>query len=79
MEQRNDDDCWIGPSHPTSLALIAKHFFHIRFKNLTRGPAALNSLNLPCVPASKPNLIGLGVHQVLDPVFIGLLCFWYDC
>ena len=42
-----------APPHPTSLALIEKHFFHIKFKNLTRGPAALNSLNLPCVPASK--------------------------
>ena len=42
-----------APPHPTSLALIEKHFFHIKFKNLTRGPAALNSLNFPCVPASK--------------------------
>ena len=42
-----------APPHPTSLSLIEKHFFHVKFKNLTRGPAALKPLNLPCVPASK--------------------------
>ena len=78
MEQRNDDDCWIGSSTPYIISPYSKTFFHIRFKNFTRGPAALNSLNLPCDPASKPSLIGLGVHQVLDRVFIDFLCFWHD-
>ena len=42
-----------APPHLMSLALIERHFLHIMFENLTRSPATLNSLNLPCVPASK--------------------------
>ena len=42
-----------APPLSTSLALIGRHFFHIMFQNLMRGPAALRSLNFPCVPASK--------------------------
>lgn len=42
-----------APPLPTSLALIGRYFFHIMFQNLMRGPAALRSLNFPCVPASK--------------------------
>ena len=38
---------------PLDLFLIRKQFFHIRFKNLSRGSAGSNSLNLPCVGASK--------------------------
>ena len=39
--------------HLTSLAFIEMHFLHIMFENLTRSSATLNSLNLPCIPASK--------------------------
>ena len=42
-----------APPLSTSLALIGRHFFHIMFQNLVRGPAALRALNFPCVPASK--------------------------
>ena len=38
---------------PLDLSLIRKQLFHIRFENLSRGPAGSNSLNLPCVDVSK--------------------------
>ena len=69
-----DDDCWTDPSTPYILALIGRHIFHIRFENLARGQAALNSLNLPCILASKLQSHWSGDCSSAQSVFSSTSC-----
>ena len=41
LGKKIDADCWKAPPCLTSLALIGKHIFHIRFEILKRSPVAL--------------------------------------
>ena len=64
-----DDDCWTRHPSPLATVFIGRQFFHIRFQNLMRGQAGLNSLNLPRVLASKLQSHWSGTSQSVLSVF----------